>query len=85
MSSLQDILEFPIDFKGQEKANSIAKLSYLSVPLSFIAGFLSQDIFSVILVFGVVQLLVFVAVLPNWPFYNKNPVNWLKVEYDLGS
>lgn len=49
--------------------------------LAFIIGYLLQDIkLSLFGGLGGVAL-VFVAVVPAWPFYNKNRVKWLSAGY----
>lgn len=47
--------------------------------IAFVVGYLLQDIkLSVYIALGGAAL-VFVAVVPPWPFFNKHPVQWLPV------
>jgi len=45
--------------------------------IAFLAGYLAQDIRLTLYVGLVGTALTFVAVVPPWPFYNKNPEAWL--------
>lgn len=47
--------------------------------ISFLVGYLQQDIKLAVLVALGGTALTFLIVVPPWPFYNKNPVNWLPV------
>ena len=45
--------------------------------LAFIVGFMAQDIRLALYVGLAGTALTFVVVVPQWPFYNKNPESWL--------
>lgn len=47
--------------------------------ISFLVGYLQQDIKLAVFVALGGTALTFLIVVPPWPFYNKNPVNWLPV------
>lgn len=84
MDTISEYLEFLIDFKGQEKAEDIVhKSNYLIIPISLIIGWLTQDLFSTVISFLVQFAIVSLIVLPNWPLYNKNPVSWIQIKYEL--
>lgn len=85
MDSVAAQLEFPIDFAGQAKVNSIISkcLFFVVAPVSFLAGFVSGNLLYSVATFVASIAVVLVAVLPSWPAYNKNPVKWLEVKYDL--
>lgn len=84
MDSIAEQLEFPIDFKGQEKAESIVKIgNYLAIVTSFFLGLIAQDITVLVYSFLAISLIILLLVLPSWPIYKKNPVKWLKVQYEL--
>lgn len=83
-AQIRDIVEFPIDFAGQEKAHKIVQLFlYASVIVSVLAGAISNNILGVVIAFVACIAAAFVLVLPPWPAYNKAPVKWLDVKYDL--
>lgn len=76
--------ELPIDFHGQQLAESVInKVFAVAVVVSFLVGFVLGDVKYLAASFGVFIVIAWLAVLPNWPVYNKNPPQWLKVEYDF--
>lgn len=81
---INSLIEFPIDFEGQKKVDKIVKYSvYLAIPVSVVAGFITDNIVSALIAFAACILLTLVVVLPAWPSFNQNPSTWLKVKYDL--
>ncbi|ODQ81375.1 hypothetical protein BABINDRAFT_33756 [Babjeviella inositovora NRRL Y-12698] len=79
MDALPDLIEFPIDFVGQRKANRLTNLLLFSgAALSVLVGFVSQSFINTIYAFAGVFVLTLVAIVPAWPYFNKNPVVWLK-------
>lgn len=82
--TLRSALEVPIDFEGQKKVNrAIHAYVYVSVIVSFLAGLLTQNIIYSIFAFVAVAAATALVVLPPWPAYRSNPVQWLQVKYDL--
>ncbi|KAL1614386.1 hypothetical protein SLS54_009813 [Diplodia seriata] len=45
--------------------------------VAFVVGYSTQDIALALRILLGGAVLTFVAVVPPWPFFNKNPVNWL--------
>jgi signal peptidase complex subunit 1 len=45
--------------------------------IAFLVGYMSQDILLTLYVGLAGTALTFLAVVPPWPFYNKNPEPWL--------
>lgn len=83
-NQINSLIEFPIDFEGQKKVDRIVKLGvFLAVPISVLAGLVTDNITNVIIAFVACLVLTLVAVLPSWPAYNKNPLQWLQVKYDF--
>ncbi len=78
MDLIQPYLEANIDFKGQKLAESYYTL-ILSVGaiLSFIIGFIKQDLKITFYSFGFFILLTLIVVLPPYKIYKKNPITWL--------
>lgn len=78
LNKAKDFYEGQIDFHGQQLADLlITRLIILSSALAFLVGIVMQDMFLTTCIgLGGVALTV-VVVLPPWPFFNKNPVNWL--------
>ena len=47
--------------------------------IAFSIGWMKQDIVLAVYLGAAGTALAFVAVVPSWPFYNKDPVKWLPV------
>ncbi|KAL1616537.1 hypothetical protein SLS56_011375 [Neofusicoccum ribis] len=45
--------------------------------VAFIVGYSTQDIALALRILLAGAVLTFVAVVPPWPFFNKNPATWL--------
>lgn len=81
---INSLIEFPIDFQGQKKVHKIVKYSvYLTIPISVLAGLVTDNIDNVVIAFAACIVVILVVVLPAWPSYNQNPSQWLQVKYDL--
>ncbi|PWI68564.1 hypothetical protein PCL_01653 [Purpureocillium lilacinum] len=66
------------DFEGQRRAEGYATLLLaLSALVAFNVGYLYQDIQKAVYIGLGGTALTFLAVVPPWPVYNKNPVKWL--------
>lgn len=81
---INSLIEYPIDFEGQKKVDHLAKYCvYLAIPVSVFAGLVTDNIANVVIAFAAVILVSFLIVVPAWPSYKQNPVQWLQVKYDL--
>ncbi|KUI64947.1 putative signal peptidase complex subunit 1 [Cytospora mali] len=80
LDQVRDIAEGQIDFEGQKLAELLSTV-LLSVvgAISFLVGYFLQDIKLAVYIALGGTALTFVAIIPPWPFYNKNPVKWLPV------
>ena len=66
-----------IDYEGQRKAERIFQvILVVHGVLGFLAGYLTQQLSVTIYTIGVGFALSCLAVLPPWPMYRKNPLNW---------
>jgi signal peptidase complex subunit 1 len=68
----------PQDFRGQSLADFLN--TFLLVATSIIAviiGFTAQDIYKTLYVGLSGTVLTFILVVPQWPFYNRKPEQWL--------
>lgn len=45
--------------------------------IAFIVGYVLQDIYLTLLVGLGGTVLTFLVVVPPWPYFNKNPLDWL--------
>ncbi|KAJ5232001.1 microsomal signal peptidase subunit SPC12 [Penicillium chermesinum] len=78
LASLQDALEGQIDFHGQRLTQLLSNvLLIISGVISFIVGFIYEDIHLTLWVGLGGTLLTALVVVPPWPFYNQNPATWL--------
>lgn len=80
LDQIRNILEGQIDYEGQKLVESLSTLVFAFVGVvSFIAGFVSQDIIRTLYIGIGGSALVFVLAVPPWPFYKRNPIAWLPV------
>lgn len=83
-AQINDLLEFPIDFEGQKKADRIISFFVPTAAiLSVLAGFVTQSLLLLLVTFGLTVFVTLVLVLPPWAQYRQNPVKWLQVKYEL--
>ncbi|KAM5371361.1 hypothetical protein ACJZ2D_007960 [Fusarium nematophilum] len=89
LDQLRDLTEAPRqDFEGQKLSELLATfLLAVSGLLSFVVGYILQDIKLAVYVGLGGTALTFLLVVPPWPFYKKHPVKWLPAGYahDLAS
>ncbi|CAK7274436.1 hypothetical protein SEPCBS119000_006170 [Sporothrix epigloea] len=80
LEQARDVFEGQIDFEGQKLCESLATILLCIVgAVTFIVGYILQDIkLSLWIALGGTAI-TFVAIVPPWPFYNKNPVKWLPI------
>ncbi|CAN8096882.1 unnamed protein product [Discula destructiva] len=80
LDQIRELAEGQIDFEGQKLSETLstALLSVVGL-ISFVVGYILQDIkLSLFIALGGTAL-TFLVVVPAWPFFNKNPVKWLPV------
>lgn len=66
------------DFKGQSLAEFLSTaLLTLTGILSFLTGFITQDIYKTLYLGLGGTAVTFLVVVPQWPFYNQKPEPWL--------
>lgn len=84
VASINNLLEFPIDFEGQRKANNLLVCGLVvSVVISLLAAVLANSIFALVYVFAASVFATAAIVVPAWPCYNKHPHSFLRVEYRI--
>ncbi|KAJ2906204.1 microsomal signal peptidase 12kDa subunit [Zalerion maritima] len=80
LDQIRDVAEGQIDFEGQKLAEQLGTISLIiSGFLSFIIGYIQQDIKLALWTGLGGTAATFLLVVPPWPFFNKNPVKWLPV------
>ncbi|POR33581.1 Uncharacterized protein TPAR_06213 [Tolypocladium paradoxum] len=78
LDKARDLVDGHIDFDGQRRAEGFATLLLAaSGLLAFNVGYHYQDIEKAVYIGLGGTVLTFLLVVPPWPVYNKNPVQWL--------
>jgi len=78
LEQVRELAEGQIDFEGQRLAEFVATALLATVGvISFIVGYVKQDI-KLALALGLIgTTLTFLLVVPPWPFFKTHPVKWL--------
>ena len=72
-----------MDFKGQQLAESLAMYMLVGfAAIAFLVGYLRQDFGSMMTLFGSGCAVACVVAVPDWPVYNKHPIQWLPAKGD---
>ncbi|KAI0117626.1 microsomal signal peptidase 12 kDa subunit-domain-containing protein [Hypoxylon sp. NC0597] len=83
LNQVRDAVDGQIDFEGQKLAERLATAVLAIVGgVSFLVGFILQDITLALKIGLAGTALTFLLVVPPWPFFNKHPVKWLPVGED---
>jgi signal peptidase complex subunit 1 len=74
------------DFSGQSLADFLTTFLLVATSiLAVIVGFTSQDIYKTLYIGLGGTALTFLLVVPQWPFYNRKPENWLPARVQKAS
>lgn len=69
--------ELEMDFSGQRLADILSTVMlWTGAAVAFIVGFTLKDFELMIQTFGGFVVLTLLIVVPDWPFYNKHPIQW---------
>ncbi|KAG8850454.1 hypothetical protein FRB96_009699 [Tulasnella sp. 330] len=80
-AQIQSLAEGKIDFEGQKKVEKSMHYVLSGVTaLAFVVGFARQSLQDTFLIFGSLTTLLFLVMVPPWPFLNQHPVTWLPVK-----
>ncbi|KAF2727717.1 microsomal signal peptidase 12 kDa subunit [Polyplosphaeria fusca] len=78
LEQVRDAVEGQMDFEGQRLAEMMTTVMLGAAGIvAFFVGFMTQDIKLSLYIGLAGTALTFLAVVPPWPFYNKNPEGWL--------
>ncbi|KAF1998890.1 microsomal signal peptidase 12 kDa subunit [Amniculicola lignicola CBS 123094] len=78
LDQARDVFEGQIDFEGQRLAELITNVLLGAAGIiAFFVGFMAQDIKLTLYIGLGGTALTFLAVVPPWPLYNKDPEDWL--------
>ncbi|TKA77230.1 hypothetical protein B0A49_00771 [Cryomyces minteri] len=86
LEKVREILEGHIDFEGQRTAELMTTAFLATVGVfAFLAGYIAQNIHYTLYLGLAGTALTFLAIVPPWPFFNRNPVAWLPAQNGLGA
>ncbi|KAF2095150.1 microsomal signal peptidase 12 kDa subunit [Rhizodiscina lignyota] len=78
LEKARDYFEGQIDFEGQRLAENLNVGILVAIgAISFLAGYITQDIALTLWIGLAGTALTFLVVVPPWPFFNRNAVQWL--------
>lgn len=67
-----------MDFKGQELSEQLYQgIVFAFMLLALVIGYVRESYNLMLVVYAAGVLLAFVAAVPDWPYFNQNPVKWL--------
>uniref|UniRef100_A0ACD5XX58 Uncharacterized protein n=1 Tax=Avena sativa TaxID=4498 RepID=A0ACD5XX58_AVESA len=67
-----------MDWQGQKSAEMLMQvLLVASAVASFLVGYVMADFQLMLLVYAGGVVLTALVTVPNWPFFNRNPLKWL--------
>ncbi|KAJ5765594.1 hypothetical protein N7520_005153 [Penicillium odoratum] len=85
LAPIQDVLEGQIDFHGQHLADLLnTVLLVISGVVSFLVGYIYNDIHLTLWVGLGGSLFTALVVIPPWPIYNQKPQRWLNKDGSSG-
>ncbi|XP_040938998.1 probable signal peptidase complex subunit 1 isoform X5 [Gossypium hirsutum] len=71
-------LHFTMDWQGQKLAEQIMQIMLLVFAVTaFVAGYVLGSFQMMVLVYAGGVTLTGLITIPNWPFFNRHPLNWL--------
>ncbi|KAL7268670.1 hypothetical protein RUND412_008700 [Rhizina undulata] len=78
MDAIKNVTYGFIDFEGQRLAELLTTtIIVFAAVVAFLAGYVLQDLTYTLYIGLSGAALTFVAVVPPWPIYNKDPLTWL--------
>ncbi|GJN12887.1 hypothetical protein PR202_ga31209 [Eleusine coracana subsp. coracana] len=67
-----------MDWQGQKRAEMLMQvLLVASAVAAFLAGYVLADFQLMLLVYAGGVVLTALVTVPDWPFFNRNPLKWL--------
>ena len=67
-----------MDWQGQKLAEEIMQWGVLAAAIvAFLFGYFTSSFQIMLIVYGILTLIVLILVVPDWGFFNKNPLQWL--------
>ncbi|CAI9761700.1 unnamed protein product [Fraxinus pennsylvanica] len=73
-----ELVASPMDWQGQKLAEHLMQLPLvLFAVLAFITGYVLGSFQTMLLIYAAGVILTSLIMVPNWPFFNRHPLNWL--------
>ncbi|KAI5679361.1 hypothetical protein M9H77_10311 [Catharanthus roseus] len=67
-----------MDWQGQKLAEHLMQIMLVSFAgVSLVTGYILGSFQMMLIVYGGGVVLTSLITLPNWPFFNRHPLNWL--------
>lgn len=67
-----------MDWQGQKLAEHLMQIMLLAfAAVAFVAGYIMGSFQTMILIYAGGVVLTTLITVPNWPFFNRHPLNWL--------
>ncbi|KAK4971968.1 hypothetical protein LTR66_011336 [Elasticomyces elasticus] len=86
----RELFEGQIDFEGQRTAERMMTIALCVVgATAFLVGYITSNVYWTLYVGLGGTAITFLIVVPPWPIYNENPVQWLpakgkgSADYDI--
>ncbi|KAL3830494.1 hypothetical protein ACJIZ3_019296 [Penstemon smallii] len=68
-----------MDWQGQKLAEQLMQLMLvLSAAVGFITGYVLGSFQTMLLIYAAGVVLTSLITIPNWPCFNRHPLNWLE-------
>ncbi|KAK3638193.1 hypothetical protein LTR56_013222 [Elasticomyces elasticus] len=78
LEQARSLWEGEVDFEGQRLADYLTYgLLTISGVIAFLVGFATQNIYQTLYIGLGGTAVTFLAVVPQWPFFNQHPLPWL--------
>uniref|UniRef100_A0A0Q3VE93 Signal peptidase complex subunit 1 n=2 Tax=Setaria italica TaxID=4555 RepID=A0A0Q3VE93_SETIT len=70
-----------MDWQGQKRAEMLMQVLLVAAAVAaFLVGYLRGDFQLMLLVYAGGVVLTALVTVPNWPFFNRNPLKWLDAD-----
>ncbi|XP_051124943.1 signal peptidase complex subunit 1-like [Andrographis paniculata] len=68
-----------MDWQGQKLAEQLMQLMLVSFAVvAFVTGYVLGSFQIMLLIYAAGVVLTSLITIPNWPFFNRHPLNWLE-------
>ncbi|CCC69763.1 hypothetical protein NCAS_0D01820 [Naumovozyma castellii] len=79
LDEIQKFLVLPIDFPSQKRTFELQQnILLIGAIAASIYGFLTQSLYNTLICYGVTFVVTLLLVVPPYPFYNKQKLQWVQ-------